>query len=228
MKSASEIPNIAFYGPIEAERKIPIIPFNIIHKDKYLHPKFVTKLLNDLFGIQSRAGCSCAGPYGHYLMKIQQTLSDYYRCLITNIGYTGIKPGWVRINLHYAMDEYEVDYLIDAIKFVCRFGYRFLPLYEFNIKTGEWTKLDSQDKPLLHLDISNAYNLEGDTDKQPQDVSQIYALALREAYSLAESLSNEMNYLELDTELMKLMYFYVCNVKEYHQIPKTVISTCKM
>ena len=27
-------------------------------------------LLNDLFGIQSRAGCSCAGPYGHRLLGI--------------------------------------------------------------------------------------------------------------------------------------------------------------
>jgi hypothetical protein len=27
-------------------------------------------LLNDLFGIQSRGGCSCAGPYGHRLLGI--------------------------------------------------------------------------------------------------------------------------------------------------------------
>lgn len=30
---------------------------------KYLHHNFVCSLLNDLFGIQVRSGCSCAGPY---------------------------------------------------------------------------------------------------------------------------------------------------------------------
>lgn len=31
----------------------------------YLHHHFVVTLLNDLYGIQARSGCSCAGPYGH-------------------------------------------------------------------------------------------------------------------------------------------------------------------
>ena len=35
---------------------------------RYLHHNFVVALLNDLFGIQSRGGCSCAGPYGHRLL----------------------------------------------------------------------------------------------------------------------------------------------------------------
>ena len=30
---------------------------------KYLHHNYVSTLLNDLFGIQSRGGCACAGPY---------------------------------------------------------------------------------------------------------------------------------------------------------------------
>ena len=34
----------------------------------YLHHNYVVALLNDLFGIQSRGGCSCAGPYGHRLL----------------------------------------------------------------------------------------------------------------------------------------------------------------
>ena len=37
---------------------------------RYLHHNFVVALLNDLFGIQSRGGCSCAGPYGHRLLGI--------------------------------------------------------------------------------------------------------------------------------------------------------------
>jgi selenocysteine lyase/cysteine desulfurase len=38
--------------------------------ERYLHHNFVVALLNDLFGIQARGGCSCAGPYGHRLLGI--------------------------------------------------------------------------------------------------------------------------------------------------------------
>lgn len=30
---------------------------------RYLHWNFVSMLLSDLFGIQTRSGCVCAGPY---------------------------------------------------------------------------------------------------------------------------------------------------------------------
>ena len=62
---------------------------------RYLHPKFVTALLNDLFGIQSRAGCSCAGPYGHQLLHIDVARSNRYREWVKK-GFGGIKPGWCR------------------------------------------------------------------------------------------------------------------------------------
>ena len=35
---------------------------------RLLHHAYVVALLNDLFGIQARGGCSCAGPYGHRLL----------------------------------------------------------------------------------------------------------------------------------------------------------------
>jgi selenocysteine lyase/cysteine desulfurase len=37
---------------------------------KFLSPPFVVTLLNDLFGIQSRSGCLCAGMYGQKLLGI--------------------------------------------------------------------------------------------------------------------------------------------------------------
>jgi selenocysteine lyase/cysteine desulfurase len=210
--------NIVFYGPTEADRKIPIIPFNVIHKDKYLHPKFVTKLLNDLFGIQSRAGCSCAGPYGHYLMKIEQKFSDYYRCIITNIGYTGIKPGWVRVNLHYGMEEAEIDYLINAISFVSESGYKFLPLYDFDIKTGEWQYRGFIDKAPIALDINDAFATAVYQNTQPVNYSELFDQAMAEANNLAGSLTGDYSTLSFEPELMNLMYFYACNVKNYHPI----------
>jgi len=41
--------------------------FSFIVKSRFgkiLHPNYITSLLNDLFGIQTRAGCACAAMYG--------------------------------------------------------------------------------------------------------------------------------------------------------------------
>ena len=52
-------------GPHSVSR-LPIFSFLIHHPASglMLHHYFVSALLNDLFGIQARGGCSCAGPYG--------------------------------------------------------------------------------------------------------------------------------------------------------------------
>ena len=62
-------PSIEILGSPDAER-LSIVSFVVRHDGRYLHHNFVVALLNDLFGIQSRGGCSCAGPYGHRLLGI--------------------------------------------------------------------------------------------------------------------------------------------------------------
>jgi hypothetical protein len=118
--------------------------FNIRHKEGYLHHKFVTKLLNDLFGIQSRAGCACAGPYGHRLLGVDEDMSQAYRKAVLE-GYNSLKPGWVRVNFHYAMSQEEVAFIVDAIEFISRYGYLFIQEYQMNIKSGMWEKKDYKD-----------------------------------------------------------------------------------
>src|SRR5439155_25189148 len=81
---------------------------------RYLHHNFVVALLTDLFGIQSRGGCSCAGPYGHRLLGIDIERSHAFEREIT-LGCEGIKPGWVRVNLNYFISDAVVDYLIAAV-----------------------------------------------------------------------------------------------------------------
>jgi selenocysteine lyase/cysteine desulfurase len=131
-------PNVEILGNQDPGRRIGIISFNLKdHRGKYLHPKFVTTLLNDLFGIQSRAGCSCAGPYGHRLLDIDYDKSEQYRKWIGK-GFSGIKPGWCRVSMHYVMDDIEADYIVDAIEFVANHGYWFMPLYDFDVHTGTW------------------------------------------------------------------------------------------
>jgi len=131
-------PNIEILGNQDPSRRIGIVSFNLHDgQGKYLHPKFVTTLLNDLFGIQSRAGCSCAGPYGHRLLNIDQARSEQYRKWIGK-GFSGVKPGWCRISLHYVMDDLEVEYIMDAVEFIADHGHHFLTQYDFDLHTGTW------------------------------------------------------------------------------------------
>jgi selenocysteine lyase/cysteine desulfurase len=132
-------PGIEILGNPDPRRRIAIVSFNVRHpRGRYLHPKFVTALLNDLFGIQSRAGCSCAGPYGHRLLHIDKEQSAEYRQCVQE-GYSGLKPGWCRIGFHYTMDDIEANYVIEAVRFVGTLGYRFLQLYDFDIGSGAWS-----------------------------------------------------------------------------------------
>ena len=82
--------------------------FTVRHDGRYLHHNFVVAVLNDLFGIQSRGGCSCAGPYGHRLLGIDIETSHGFEREIAR-GCDGIKPGWVRVNFNYFISEAVFD-----------------------------------------------------------------------------------------------------------------------
>ena len=62
-------------------------------------------LLNDLFGIQARGGCSCAGPYGHRLLGIDPARSHGPARARSAAAATGIKPGWVRVSFNYFISD---------------------------------------------------------------------------------------------------------------------------
>nr|ACM17579.1 NifS-like protein [Oryza meyeriana var. granulata] len=103
-----------------------------------LHGRFVAKLLNDLFGVQARGGCACAGPYGHALLGVDDDLSLRIRAAIVE-GYHGVKPGWTRVSFAYYLSGDEFRYILTAIDFVAAHGHRFLPLYAFDWATGNWS-----------------------------------------------------------------------------------------
>nr|ACS49633.1 NifS-like protein [Oryza coarctata] len=103
-----------------------------------LHGRFVAKLLNDLFGIQARGGCACAGPYGHALLDVDDDLSLRIRAAIVR-GHHGVKPGWTRVSFAYYLSGDEFRYVLAAIDFVAAHGHSFLPLYAFDWTTGNWS-----------------------------------------------------------------------------------------
>ena len=107
------------------------------HAARYLHHNFVVALLNDLFGIQSRGGCSCAGPYGHRLLGIDLETSHEFEREIAR-GCEGIKPGWVRVNFNYFISEAVFEFILEAVELVASDGWRLLPHYRFEPATGLW------------------------------------------------------------------------------------------
>jgi selenocysteine lyase/cysteine desulfurase len=146
----SEIPEIEILGNLDAER-LSIVSFVVRRPGgKYLHHNFVVALLNDLFGIQSRGGCSCAGPYGHALLGIDLTESHRYEREVAG-GCEGIKPGWVRVNFNYFVSDAVVDYIIEAVTIIARDGWKLLPDYRFNPLTGLWKHADGPAEPPLRL-----------------------------------------------------------------------------
>jgi hypothetical protein len=94
-------------------------------------------VLNDLFGIQARGGCSCAGPYGHRLLAIDGEHSHAFEDEIER-GCDGIKPGWVRVNFNYFISDTVRDYLIDAVDLIAERGHLLLADYTFDPHTGLW------------------------------------------------------------------------------------------
>ena len=116
----------------------------------YIHHNAVVAMLNDLFGIQARGGCSCAGPYGHRLLGIDLDRSHAFERQIQH-GCEGIKPGWVRVNFNYFVDDAVADYIIDAVRLLADSGERLLPLYRFETTTGLWRHADGPVEPPLRL-----------------------------------------------------------------------------
>ena len=94
-----EIPEIVSYCP-RAVPRLPIFAFNV----KGVSPYDFAEALSRDYGVQTRAGCACAGPYGHDLLGLKDDQKFDQ------------KPGWVRVSLHYSHTQKDVAYLLKAIK----------------------------------------------------------------------------------------------------------------
>jgi len=145
--------NLEILGNPDLDR-LSIVSFVVKHEGRYVHHNFVVAILNDLFGIQSRGGCSCAGPYGHRLLGIDVEKSHEFQREI-NRGCEGIKPGWVRVNFNYFISEAVFDFILEAVDLVAAEGWRLLPDYRFDPATGLWKHRKEPPEPPLSLrDIS--------------------------------------------------------------------------
>ena len=143
-------PSLQVLGDPRVER-LPILSFLVRAPDgRLLHHQLVVALLDDLFGIQTRGGCACAGPYGHRLLGIDAEQSALLHAAVAE-GWEGVKPGWARLNLHYVLSEDAVDLIVEAVAFVARHGWRLMRDYAFDPRSGQWRHRRGPRTPLLRL-----------------------------------------------------------------------------
>ena len=195
--------------------RLSIVSFTIRHDDRYLHHNLVVALLNDLFGIQSRGGCSCAGPYGHRLLGIDIETSHAFEREISR-GCEGIKPGWVRVNFNYFISEAVFDYIVRAVALIARDGWRLTPWYRFEPATGLWRHADGAPEPPLSLhDIryeAGGLQYPAHRHREPEARLEAYLeeaerILADPAAALGPPPSPEM--LEVDTDFESLRWFWL-------------------
>jgi selenocysteine lyase/cysteine desulfurase/CRP-like cAMP-binding protein len=146
-------PNIDLLGSTELPR-LSIVSLGLRHPRGMLHPHFVVAVLNDLFGIQARGGCFCAGPYLQRLHDLDPELVEAMECEVLR-GHEGIKLGWFRVNFNYFVSTAVADYIVEAVHLVANEGTKLLPLYRFDPFTGLWHHREARARPPVSLyDIS--------------------------------------------------------------------------
>lgn len=124
------IPGLDILEP-NARERLGVISFTL----KDLHYNLAVKMLNDLFGIQVRGGCACAGTYGHFLFGISQERSCE---IVTKIdaGDLSEKPGWIRLSLHPTMTGEELRYILDGIRHLAENHRKYAADYEADYTHG--------------------------------------------------------------------------------------------
>lgn len=179
IESWSANPNIQIMGNADADR-LAIVSFLVRARDRVLHHNYVVALLNDVFGIQARGGCSCAGPYGHRLLEIDSATSSRFESLVAG-GCEVIKPGWVRLNFNYFIPEEEFRYLTEAVHLIANEGWRLLPTYRFVPSTARWCHRDAQEHHVASLrDMDHS----GPAQPLPTLTSEVLDRHLAEARAL--------------------------------------------
>ena len=206
--SLKEITNLyILHGNIFGEKShLPVFSFEISFDGKLYHPNYISALLNDLFGIQSRSDCSCAPNYGRYLLGFDKDIeTSFYLQEAINEGNDIFKPGYVRINLHYFYPEYVIKYVIEAIKFICKNAYLFLGLYFYEKKTGRFYHYNNanirKELSLKLFDFSSKlprkedlFNVKNSKELSKQELDKIYQEVIKytDAHNyLKETFRNE-------------------------------------
>ncbi len=189
LRSWSANPRLLVLGNPELPR-VPIVSFGIRYPLDarpvgMLHPNFVVALLGDLFGIQARSGCFCAGPYVHRLIDFDLETSAAHEAEVAH-GRLGIKIGFVRVSFSYLISETVLGYLVEAIDFLADHAWKLLPLYRFDADSGLWHHRDGPRFSPVTLDDLRLPG-KGEWQRAPEAVLPGYLQAARRLVEQVEA-----------------------------------------
>ncbi len=130
-------PNLTLLG-MENAHRLPIFSFLVRdNAGQPVHQQLFTRMLSDIYGIQARGGCACAGPYAHRLLGIDRAASEELHAALS-AGEEMKKPGWVRLNFSYLMREETVQFIIDSVNDLSRRTEEFVPFYNADPATARF------------------------------------------------------------------------------------------
>ncbi|KAK6745507.1 hypothetical protein RB195_011932 [Necator americanus] len=155
LRSLKNLRNVVLLGSSAVKNRLSVFSFLVkdVPSGLFFHHNYIAALLNDLFGIQSRAGCMCAGPYAQYLMGIEEQLAMEYlealresegldRTHLRRIGeyspHEVLRPGFTRVSIPYFWTNEQIDHLVECIRFVSERATDFIHLYQMNCESAEW------------------------------------------------------------------------------------------
>ena len=228
-------PGFVLLGPSEIDR-LPIFSFLIQHKQSglFLHYNFVCSLLNDLFGIQVRGGCVCAGPYAQELLGVNYDLSKLFEESLLKVslhneeledilprerdrkgsGSELIRPGFVRLNFHYSLDDKTFRFILSALQIISTDGWKLLPYYKFNVETGQWVHnkwsmerdrkwlgairfFNSNGEPEFNyptMKLKNSSSVHENSENLPITNDEYYSFCLNQAKEIVDNVSSSSSF----------------------------------
>ena len=182
------------------QRHLPIFSFLIKCGRRFLHYNFVCAILNDIFGIQSRGGCQCAGPYSQRLLGLTTTAikkakenvaeesEEYPNEYNEKIEHALIhskeraellRPGYTRLSLPFkGLHDDEVVYVIHALQWTAKNAWKLLCHYRCSHRTGEWRHKSRQGAPLGKTErkwLSHYNLLDSNNKKNGKDACEVEA-----------------------------------------------------
>ena len=242
----NDIPNLVLLdGNFSSSvKKLPIYSFLVRCGNRFLHYNYVCALLNDVFGIQSRGGCQCAGPYSQYLLGMDdnncsptggcgsnESVEDW----LVHTKDELMRPGATRLSLPSMGTTVEQeDYVIEAIRWVAKHGWKFLHVYRCNHRSGEWRHKSRQGSPLGTHDRRwlSYYNMNASPGKNGNEISKLKDSSLRSAMSNANemlllvtkdqsSISQALKMVEEEESPSSLRWYVYPKVRKGNEFHKT-------
>lgn len=112
--------SIIIYGHCDMDHRANVFTINIVNNGELKNHHLISKILTDVFGIQVRSGCFCAGPFSMILLKLDKKMVDSMIPVIS-VGVIKDKPGYIRMDLTFYLEEFEVEYISKSIALTAKY-----------------------------------------------------------------------------------------------------------